>query len=68
MRFAEQVVSMGEKKNAYRVLVRKRHRKNLFGKPRGKLEHNISINLKEQEGKAWSALIWLSIETNGGLL
>jgi hypothetical protein len=35
--------------------------------PRCKLEDNIKLDLREEDG-IWTGLIWLKIGTNGGLL
>jgi hypothetical protein len=50
--------------NAYRILVRKRKKKTYLEN----IEENWSMIFKLILRKAWSALIWLSIETSGGLL
>jgi hypothetical protein len=60
---------MGEQGNAYRIFVRKLKGKEPLGRPRSRREDNIKIDLKEI---SWcgmdTELIWLSTETNGGLL
>jgi hypothetical protein len=53
---------MGEKRNAYRILVRK------AGRPRRRWVDNIKINLR---GIGWDGVtgsVWLRIGTSGGLL
>jgi hypothetical protein len=47
MRWAEHVARMGEKRNAYRVLVGKLERKRLLGRPRRRWLGNIKMDLIE---------------------
>jgi hypothetical protein len=66
MRWAENVARMGEKRNAYRILVGKPE-----GRPRRRWEDNIKIDIKEigwDDNGLDSGLIWLRIETRGRLL
>jgi hypothetical protein len=59
----------GGEKNAYRVLVRKSKGKKTYLEDLGE-NWNIlfKLILRKQGGRAWIALIWLSIEKSGGLL
>jgi hypothetical protein len=50
---------MGEKRNAYRILVGNLEGKSPLGRPRRKWVDNIKIDLRIQ---------WLRIGTSGGLL
>jgi hypothetical protein len=50
VRWAEHVIRIGAKRNAYRVLVEKPQRNRPLGRPRRRWEDNIEVNLKE---KAW---------------
>jgi hypothetical protein len=61
---------MGEKKNAYRILVRKPEGKRPLGRPRRKWVGNIKMDLREiaWDGVVWIGLIWLRIGTSGGFL
>jgi hypothetical protein len=43
MRWAGHVARMGEKRNAYRILVGNPEGKRLLGRPRRRLENNIKI-------------------------
>ena len=52
----------GERRGAYRILV---------GKPKERPRINGKILewvLKKSVGRAWTGLIWLRVETSGGLL
>jgi hypothetical protein len=55
MGWAEHLTRIGEKRNAYRILVGKPERKRPLGRPRRRWEHNNRMDLRE-------------IETSGGLL
>jgi hypothetical protein len=55
----------GEKRNAYRLLVRKPEGKRPLGRPRRRWVDNIKMDLREI---GWIGLIWLRIGTSGGLL
>jgi hypothetical protein len=61
---------MGEKRNAYRMLVRKPEGKRPRGKARRRWVNNIKIDLREigWYGMECIGLIWLRIGTSGGLL
>jgi hypothetical protein len=54
-----------EMRNAYKMLVGKRERKRLHGRPRHKYEENIRMDLKEI---GWIGFLWLRIGTSCGLL
>jgi hypothetical protein len=55
---------LGEKRNAYRILVGKPEGKRLLGRPRRSWVDNIKMDLREM---GWDG-IWLRIGTSGGLL
>jgi hypothetical protein len=63
MRWAGRVARIGEKRNAYRLLVGKPERKRPLGRPSCMWVDNIKMDLGEVTG-----LVWLRIGTNGGLL
>jgi hypothetical protein len=56
---------LGEKKNAYRILVGKPERKRALGRPRCRCVDNIKIDLKETGSDVWMGLIWLRIGASG---
>jgi hypothetical protein len=58
---------MGEGRGAYRILVGNPEWRPLE-RPRSRWEDNIKIDLQEVGWGAWTGLIWLRIETGGGLL
>jgi hypothetical protein len=58
---------MGEKRNAYRILVGKPEGKRSLRRPRRRWVDNIKMYLRE-DGMVWIGLIWLRIGTSGGLL
>jgi hypothetical protein len=66
VRWARYVALMGYNINAYRGLVGKRERTVLLGRPRGRRENNVQINLKI--GRKWIEIFWLIIWQSGGLL
>jgi hypothetical protein len=47
IRLAGHVVRMGEKKNAYRVLMVKAERKRQLGRSKSRSENSIKINLRK---------------------
>jgi hypothetical protein len=60
---------MGEKRNAYRMLVGKPDGKRPLGRQRRRWEDNIKVGLREICMEiVWTELIWLRIGTGGGLL
>jgi hypothetical protein len=60
---------MGEKMNAYRILVGKPEGKRSLERPRRRWMDNIKLDLREREnGMVWIGLIGLRIGTSGGLL
>jgi hypothetical protein len=65
MIWAGHVARMGEKRNAYRLLVG-----NQLGRPIRRWVANIKIDLRETglDGMVWTGSIWPRIGTSGGLL
>jgi hypothetical protein len=66
MRWAGYVARMGEKRNAYRILVRMPERKRPLGRPRRRWVDNIKLDLREigwdwidlaQDRDQWRALV-----------
>jgi hypothetical protein len=67
MRWEAHVARMGESRNVYRILVGKYEGKNTLGRPIHRY-YNITPNLLEVDGEAWTGLIWLRIGAVSGLL
>jgi hypothetical protein len=59
---------MGEKKNAYRLLVGKPEGKRPLGRPRRRWVGNFRIVLERWDGVMWTGLVWLRIGTGGEIL
>jgi hypothetical protein len=57
---------MGEKRNVYKIVVRKLEGKRPLGRCRLRWEDNTRIDLKEI-GWVWTGFIWLRIGTSGRL-
>jgi hypothetical protein len=70
IRWAGHVARMGEKRNAYKILVGNAEGKRPLGRPRRRWVDNIKMDLREigWDGIVWIRLIWLRIETSGDLL
>jgi hypothetical protein len=58
MRWAGHVARMGEKRNAYRLLVGKPERKRQLGRPRRRWVDNIRMNLGKVE---WGDVDWIGL-------
>jgi len=56
------------RRSAYRALDGTAEGKRSLGRPRSRWENNIKRVLKENDGRAWTDLIWLRILAIGGLL
>jgi hypothetical protein len=67
MGWAGHVARMGEKRNAYRILVGNPEGKRPLGRPRRRWVDNIKMDLREigWDDGDWN---WLRIGTSGGLL
>jgi hypothetical protein len=59
---------MGEKRNAYGLLVGKPEGKRPLGRPRCRWVDNIRMDLGEVGWGMWTGLVWLKIGTGGELL
>jgi hypothetical protein len=68
MRWAGHVARMGEKRNAYRLLVGNPEGKRPLGRPRHRLVDNIRMDLGEVGWVMWTGLVWIRIGTGGELL
>jgi hypothetical protein len=63
MRWAVHVTRMGEKRNAYRLLVAKPEGKRPLGRPRHWWADNIRMDIGEVGWGMWTGLVWLRIGT-----
>jgi hypothetical protein len=68
MRWAGHATWIGEKRNAYRILVGKPEEKRPLGRPKRKWVDNIKMDLTEIDGLIRIGLICLRIGISGGLL
>jgi hypothetical protein len=58
MRWAGHVARMGEKRNAYRILVGKPEGKRPLARPRRRLVDNIKMDLREL---GWDGMDWIDL-------
>jgi hypothetical protein len=58
MRWAEHAARMGERRNAYRILVGKPEGKRPLGRPRRRWVDNIKMNLREV---GWDGMDWTDL-------
>jgi hypothetical protein len=68
MRWEGHVARMGEGRGAYRILVGRPEGRRPLVRPRRRWEDNIKMDLQVVGWGTWTGLIWLRIETGGGLL
>jgi hypothetical protein len=59
---------VGDKRNAYNILVGKPERKMPLGRPRRRWVYNMKMNLREIGWGGMDGMIWPRIGTSGGLL
>jgi hypothetical protein len=58
MRWAEHIAPMGQKRNAYGILLGKPEGKRPLGRPRGSWEDNIRMDLREI---GWGNMDWIGL-------
>jgi hypothetical protein len=63
MKWAGHVAHMGDKRNAYRVLVEKPEGKRPLGRPTGMWEDNIKMDLKKV---GWGGMGWINLAQDRG--
>jgi hypothetical protein len=68
MRWAGNVVRMGEERKVYRVLVGKPKGKRPLGRPRRRWEVGIRMDLREMAEVVWIGFDWLRLGIGGELL
>jgi hypothetical protein len=68
MKWARNVARMCEKRNVYRLLVKKPEGKRPLGRPRLSWMVNIRMILERLYGVMWTGLVWLRIGRGGELL
>jgi hypothetical protein len=56
---------MGKNRNAYKIMVGKLEEKGPLGRPRRRRVDKTKLDIRET---GWDGLIWLRIQTSGGLL
>jgi hypothetical protein len=61
IRLRDHVVSMGEKMNAFRVLVGNPRGKRPLRRPRSRWEDTIKMDIREIASGIWDGFIWLGI-------
>jgi hypothetical protein len=59
---------MGERRQAYKILVGKSEGKRPLGRPWRRWEDNIRVNVSKRVGRLWTGFIWLRTGTKDGLL
>jgi hypothetical protein len=59
---------MGEKRNAYRILVGKPEGNKPLGRSGCRWETILEWIMEKLDGMVWTGFIWLRIRTSGGLL
>jgi hypothetical protein len=62
------IARVGERSGAYRVLVGKVEGERPPGRPKGRWEDNIKLDLQEMGLGGWHGLTWLRIGVGGELL
>jgi hypothetical protein len=62
MRWAGHVARMGEKRNAYRILVGKPEGKRPLGRPRHRWMDNMKMDLREV---GWDVVCWIDMAQDG---
>jgi hypothetical protein len=68
MRWVEHIARMGEKRNAYKLLVGMPEGKRPLGSPRRRRVDNIRMDREVGWGLDWTGLVWLRTGTGGELL
>jgi hypothetical protein len=63
IRWAGHVARMGEKRNAYRILVGNPYRKRSLGRPRCRSVDNIKMDIREIE---WDGMGWIELAQDMG--
>jgi hypothetical protein len=63
MRWVGHVARMGEKRNAYRILVGKQEEKRPLGRPRRRWVDNIKMDLREI---GWDGVAWIDMAQDRG--
>ena len=63
MRRAKVVAFVGAMRNLYISLVGKPEGERPFGRPTGKCEDNVKVDVTKWDGMVWTVLIWLKIMT-----
>jgi hypothetical protein len=68
MAMAGHVARIGEKSDAYKILMGKPERKRPLGRPRYRWANDIKIDLERYDGMVWIGWIWFTTGISGELL
>jgi hypothetical protein len=66
MRWTRHVARIGERRGAYRFLVRRPKRKRLHGRRRRRTKNNTKMDRQAVGWGSWTGLIWFRIGTGAG--
>jgi hypothetical protein len=68
IRWTGHVAHTGDRRTAYRVLVRRPEGQRPIGRPRRRWRIILKRIFNKRDGETWTGLIWLRIRKSGGRL